>query len=116
MTSTWSGCSLHRRFSRFPCLHGFSGLTERQLAGWRILHAPSIIGGGSGLIAEAGEDFAMAAGTLAYDGLMGPAALRKLLTGSVPPRFDWSKLTGQFVLLVHRQGRTFLATDYFGAF
>jgi hypothetical protein len=101
----------HNQFAR----HGFSGLTERQLPGWRVLHAPYIIGG-PGLMAQAGEDFAMAAGTLAYNSLMGPAALRKLLTDCVPPRFDWSKLTGQFVLLMHRQGRTFLTTDYFGAF
>lgn len=95
--------------------HGFSGLQERRFAGWVLLHAPYIVGGPE-LFASEGEDFALAAGTLAYDGLTGPAALRKLLAEADPLRLDWSRLAGQFVLLLHRGGRTFLATDFFAAF
>jgi hypothetical protein len=95
--------------------HGFSNLQERRFPGWASLHAPYIVGGPE-LFVRDGEDFALAAGTLAYDGLIGPAALRKLLAEADPPRFDWSRLAGQFVLLLHRGGRTFIATDFFAAF
>lgn len=95
--------------------HGFADLQEKRFAGWALLHAPYIVGGPM-LYAEAGADFALAAGTLAYDGLTGPAALRKLLAEADPPHFDWSRLAGQFALVLHRGGRTFVATDFFAAF
>ncbi len=101
----------HDQFVR----HGFSGLVEKRIPGWRILHAPYIVGGPE-LVAERGDDFAMAAGTLAYDGLMGAAGLAALLAEARLPDLDWSKLAGQFILLLHQRGRTFLVTDYFGAF
>jgi asparagine synthase (glutamine-hydrolysing) len=95
--------------------HGFSGLQERRFPGWALLHAPYIVGGPE-LFASQGEDFAVAAGTLAYDGLTGRAALRKLLAEADPRRLDWSRLAGQFALVLHRSGRTFIATDFFAAF
>lgn len=95
--------------------HGFSDLTQTRFPGWVLLHAPYIVGGPQ-LFAQQGEDFAVAAGTLAYDGLTGPDALRKLLAEAEPPHFDWSRLAGQFALILHRGGRTFVATDFFAAF
>ncbi|HEY0269940.1 MAG TPA: hypothetical protein VGC10_03015 [Sphingomonas sp.] len=95
--------------------HGFPAPTEKHIPGWRILAAPYIVGGPE-TFAEAGEDFAAVAGTLAFDGLMGAPALRALLAEAKPPSLDWSRLGGQFILLLHKEGRTFLATDYFGAF
>lgn len=95
--------------------HGFAAPRERRIAGWRMLHSGYIIGGPE-TMAEAGEDFAIVAGTLAFDGLCGAAALRALLAEAQPPRLDWSRLGGQFILLLHKSGRTFLAGDYFGAF
>ena len=96
--------------------HGFSGLQEKRFPGWALLHAPYIVGGPQMFAEEANGDFALAAGTLSYDGLTGPAALHRLLAEAKPPHFDWSKLAGQFALLLHRGGQTFVACDFFAAF
>src|SRR5262245_2841801 len=95
--------------------HGFTNCTEHQLPGWRLLHAPYILGGPDTLLAE-GDDLAAVAGTLTCDGKMGREALRALLGMTELPKPDWSRLGGQFVALVRRAGRTFLFTDYFAAF
>lgn len=95
-------------------VHGFRDFREMALPGWRLLHAPHIIGGPESLLAR-GEDLVAVAGTLAFDGLIGRAALEALLDGwSGAP--DWSRLGGQFAALVHKGGRTFAFTDWFGAF
>jgi len=86
---------------------GFSALVERHVPGWTILHAPYIIGGPE-LVAESGDSFAIAAGTLAYNGQMGPAALKEWLAESRLPHFDQSKLAGQFGAVLHQRGRTFI--------
>src|SRR5687767_14153772 len=95
--------------------HGFSGLTERSLPGWRLLHAPHVIGGPESLF-EDGDDMVAVAGTLTWDDLMGRPALEALLRDSSLPEPDWSRLGGQFVALIRRQGRCFLLTDHFAMF
>ena len=95
--------------------HGFSALVERHVPGWTILHAPYIKGGPE-LVAESGDNFAIAAGTLAYDGQMGPAALKGWLTELRLPHFDRSKLAGHFGAVLHQRGRTFILGDYFACF
>jgi asparagine synthase (glutamine-hydrolysing) len=95
--------------------HGFSTLVERHVPGWTILHAPYILGGPE-LVAESGDSFAIAAGTLAYGGRMGPAALEGLLADSRLPHFDKAKLAGQFGAVLHQSGRTFIVGDYFACF
>ena len=84
--------------------HGFTGCTEHELPGWRLLHAPYIIGGPETLLAE-GDDLAAVAGTLICDGKMGREALRALLAMADLPKPDWSRLGGHFVALVRRAGR-----------
>lgn len=96
-------------------LHGFPECTETSVPGWRLLHAPHIIGGSESFLAD-GEDFVGVAGTFTYDGTMGRPALEALLRTISLPSPDWSRLGGQFVALVRRRGRTFLLTDYFAAF
>lgn len=96
-------------------LHGFSGLAEKALPGWRLLHAPHIIGGPESLL-ELGDDLVAVAGTLTWDDLMGRPALEALLRDIRLPDPDWSRLGGQFVALVRRGGRTFLLTDHFAMF
>ena len=95
--------------------HGFAGLAEHGIPGWRLLHAPHILGGPESLFVD-GDDLVAVAGTLVYDGLMGRPALEKLLGSIALPAPDWSRLEGQFILLVRKSGRTFLLTDYFAAF
>jgi hypothetical protein len=95
--------------------HGFSGLVEKALPGWRLLHAPHIIGGPQSLL-EDGDDLVAVAGSLTYDGLMGRPALEALLRTVSLPEPDWSRLGGQFVALVRRGGRGFLLTDHFAMF
>lgn len=95
--------------------HGFSSVAERSLPGWRLLHAPHIIGGPESFLEE-GEDLVAVAGTLTFDDLMGRPALEALLREVSLPAPDWSRLGGQFVALVRRQGRCFLFTDHFGMF
>lgn len=96
-------------------LHGFPAGAERSLPGWRLLHAPHIIGGPESFLAE-GNDFVAVAGTLTYDGAIGRPALEALLRTIRLPSPDWSRLGGHFAALVHRGGRTFLLIDYFAAF
>jgi asparagine synthase (glutamine-hydrolysing) len=96
-------------------LHGFSGLSNARLPGWRLLHAPHIAGGPESLLVQ-GEDLVAVAGTFTCDGKMGRPALEGLLTMMSRPNPDWSRLGGQFVAFVHKSGRSFLFTDYFGAF
>ncbi|HYD36979.1 MAG TPA: hypothetical protein VEA60_05165, partial [Allosphingosinicella sp.] len=48
-------------------LHGFHSLVEKAWPGWRLLHAPPILGGPESLH-EAGGDLVAVAGTLTYDG------------------------------------------------
>jgi len=95
--------------------HGFSTPVERHVPGWTILHAPYIIGGPE-LVAESGDSFAIAAGTFAHDGRMGPAALQGWLEAARPPDFDRAKLAGQFGAVLHHCGRTFILGDYFACF
>jgi hypothetical protein len=90
--------------------------TARGQFGRHGFSRPTYIVGGPELFVQDGNDMAIAAGTLGYDGLIGKAALGKLLAEADPLRLDWTKLTGQFALLLHRGGRTFLATDFFSAF
>jgi asparagine synthase (glutamine-hydrolysing) len=96
-------------------LHGFSNLTERQLPGWHLLHAPHIIGGPESLLIE-GDDLVAVAGTFTCDGMMGRKALQALLDMRSLDEPGWSRIGGQFVALVHKGGRTTLFTDYFAAF
>lgn len=101
----------HDQFAR----HGFSALVKRHVPGWTILHAPYIIGGPE-LVAESDDSFAVAAGTLAYSGRMGPAALKGLLAEANLPHIDHTKLAGQFGAVLHQRGRTFVLGDYFASF
>ena len=95
-------------------LHGFSGCSEHRIGGWRLLHAPYILGGPETLLVE-GDDLVAVAGTLTCDGKMGRPALEALLAMN-PAEPDWTRLGGQFGALVRRGGRSFLLTDYFAAF
>lgn len=95
--------------------HGFANCVEHGFPGWRLLHAPHILGGPQNLLIE-GDDFVAVAGTLTVDGVMGWPALQALLRAVNLPLPDWTRLGGQFVALVRRSGRTFLLTDYFAAY
>lgn len=93
--------------------HGFADPVELRFPGWHLLHAPHIIGGPDNLLVE-GEDLVAVAGTLTCDGKLGRPALAALLAMAGAP--DWSRLGGQFVALVVRNGEARLFTDFFGAF
>jgi hypothetical protein len=95
--------------------HGLSAIAEKALPGWRLLHAPHILGGPDSVYEE-GDDLVAVAGTLTYDDLMGRPALEAMLRNVSLPEPDWSRLGGQFVALVRRQGRIFLLTDHFAMF
>jgi hypothetical protein len=96
-------------------LHGFGSMTETELPGWRLLHAPPIIGGPDCLLVQ-GDDLVAVAGTLTCDGKIGRPALEALLAMAAAGRLDWSRIGGQFVALVRAVGQTLLFTDYFAAF
>ncbi|TFI59031.1 hypothetical protein E2493_07215 [Sphingomonas parva] len=95
--------------------HGLAAPAERAVPGWRVLHAPHVLGGPETFL-EQGEDFVAVAGTLTCDGRIGRPALAALLSMDLSHGPDWARLGGQFAALVHRRGRTFLFTDYFAAF
>jgi len=95
--------------------HGFTRFTPIATPTYRGFHV-GYIHGGLDTIATDGEDFVAAAGTLVYDGLLGRPALARLLADFAFPFTDWSRLSGQFALLIRKHGRAFALTDYFGAF
>ena len=95
--------------------HGFAAPSGLAVPGWRILHAPPILGGPESLLAD-GEDFVAVAGTPVCDGRIGRPALEILLRDIALPRPDRDRLGGQFVALVRRGGRAFLVGDFFAAF
>ncbi len=95
--------------------HGFTRFSDIAGGGRRGFHV-GYIHGGPETCMRAGEDFAAVAGTLVYDGTMGTVALDALLADFTFPFSDWTRLSGQFALLICKEGRLFALTDYFGAF
>lgn len=95
--------------------HGFREIREFAVGDWTLLHAPHIIGGPESLLVR-GDNLVAVAGTLVCDGRMGVPALEAMLDLALVPQPDWSRIGGQFVALVRTNGRTFLFTDFFGAF
>jgi asparagine synthase (glutamine-hydrolysing) len=95
--------------------HGLPAVTTLELDGWRALHAAPRLGGPDTLLTR-GDDLVAVAGMPIVDGLIGRAALERLLEPGVVPDIDGRRIEGQFVALVRRAGRTFLFGDYFGAF
>ncbi len=95
--------------------HGFAAPTAFETPTHIGFHTGFIHGGPDGFFRR-GSDFVAVAGTLVYDGKMGTPALAALLDAFSLPFSDWDRLAGQFALLVHKNGRTLVMTDYFGAF
>ena len=95
--------------------HGFATLTPLRTATHAGFHAEPIHGG-IGCLHRSGDDFVAVAGTLVHAGKIGAAALAALLDDFRFPFNDWPNTTGQFAALVHKGGRSFLFTDFFGAF
>ncbi|ODP38059.1 asparagine synthase C-terminal domain-containing protein [Sphingomonas turrisvirgatae] len=95
-------------------MQGFASPIEAALPGWTLLAYPHVIGGPQGWLDD-GKVQVAAAGTLAVDGRLGREALAAL-AGMDPLALDWTRIAGQFVALVRRDGRTFLFGDYFSAF
>lgn len=94
---------------------GFAAPAALAVPGWTLLHFPYVQGGPAMRLVR-GADFVCAAGTLCFDDRMGEPALAALLDALDPLRPDWSRLRGQFALVLRKGGRTFLLTDYFAAF
>ena len=95
--------------------HGFAAPTEFRTATHAGFHVRYILGGAETFVRR-GEDFVAAAGVLAYRGRIGAEALTLLLDAFAGPFDDWESIDGQFALIVHKGGRTWALTDYFGAF
>lgn len=96
-------------------LHGFTRFTPIRSAAHAGFHAAPIHGSHA-CVHRDGDDFIAVAGTLIHGGKFGEAALRTLLGDFRFPFEDWSNTTGQFAAIVHKGGRTFAFTDFFGAF
>ncbi len=95
--------------------HGFIEFSPIRTTHHKGFHAASIHGGPATFYRD-GEDFIAIAGTFMHDGKLGIPALKAMLAEFRFPFTDWDSVTGQFVALVHKAGRTYLLTDFFGAF
>ncbi|MBV7255554.1 hypothetical protein KCG44_02010 [Pacificimonas sp. WHA3] len=95
--------------------HGFRNFTDICVPGFAGFHTPPFHGGPESLFIS-GDDLIAVAGTMSYDGKLGTKALSALLADFSFPFTDWTRIRGQFVLLVKKAGRAFLITDYFAAF
>lgn len=94
---------------------GLAAPTRHSFPGWSLLHFEPPSGGAGGLLV-AGDDLVAVAGTLVFDGRLGAPALAALLHETQLPALDWSRIGGEFVALVRKNGRAFLFGDYFAAF
>lgn len=95
--------------------HGFTRYERLDCPPFHGFHAEPIHGGLATFYRQ-GDDFVAVAGTLVFDGMLGEPALARLLGAFSFPYGDWDRLRGQFALLVRKAGRTYLLTDFFGAF
>jgi|TARA_R100000501_G_scaffold1440_2_gene4364 asparagine synthase (glutamine-hydrolysing) len=95
--------------------HGFGTTTPIGGAGFTGFHAAPFHGGPDSFHAD-GDDVIAVAGTLSYDRKLGRPALSALLRDFQFPYTDWTRLHGQFILFVRKNGRAYLLTDYFAAF
>ncbi|MEM8695542.1 MAG: hypothetical protein AAGE05_05920 [Pseudomonadota bacterium] len=95
--------------------HGFDAMEELSFPGWRVLHAPYIQGGPDNFF-QRGEDCIGFAGSFVFDGKIGRPALEAALAEMNPLALDWSRIGGQFVMLVRKAGQAFLFADWFAAF
>ncbi len=94
---------------------GFGPPTAPTLPGWQVRHWGYAKGGPDTLLID-GEDFAAIAGTMTVDGLMGRAALARLIAMMAGGTINWQRIGGQFTALVRSADRTWLFTDFFAAF
>lgn len=99
-----------RQFAR----HGFGDPNRIRLNGWEALHFEPIAGGPETLLIRENGTVAVA-GNIVVDGLTGKDALERLLEMRFPA-VDWSRIDGQFVVLVQKHARVFVLADYFAAF
>ena len=95
--------------------HGFRDFTPIAAAGHCGFHV-GYIHGGPRTIARVGEDWIAVAGTLVYDDAIGEAALTRLLADFRFPFQDWTRISGQFALVVCKNGRAYAIGDYLGSF
>ncbi|MEG3088890.1 hypothetical protein [Sphingomonas sp. PB4P5] len=95
--------------------HGFADPTAFAVPGWQALHWPPMTGSVPTMLVR-GDDRVVVAGTLVYDGLIGAAALARLLDTAALPSIDWSRIGGEFVAMVRQGGRNFLFCDYFASY
>jgi asparagine synthase (glutamine-hydrolysing) len=110
----FSEAALARARHQFS-LQGSKDCSELEIPGWKILHTPYVQGGPDTLLVSQ-DGIVAIAGTLTCNGRIGAAALQALLDMPNLEKPDWSRIGGHFVAFVHRAGRSFLFTDYFGAF
>ncbi|MFV0625078.1 hypothetical protein ACBY01_13860 [Sphingomonas sp. ac-8] len=94
---------------------GIGTVSAHAFPGWSLLHFASGQSESAGLLVE-GDDLVAVAGTLVFDGRIGPPALAAFLRETPLPQLDWSRIGGEFVALVRRGGRNFIFADYFAAF
>lgn len=94
--------------------HGFRSFSTLALDDYRGFHCQPIHGGPAALWQQGG-DLVAYAGTLVYRGRTGHAALAALHADFSFPFDGWTDLSGQFALLVVKDGRSYLLGDYFGA-
>ena len=97
------------------CGHGFASMAECRLPGWRMLYASYVHGGPENFLAQ-GDDFIAFAGTFSWDGKIGRPALDAALASLDPLRLDWGRIGGQFTMVIRKQARAYLFTDWFAAF
>ena len=94
--------------------HGFGAAAAIAFPGWRGFHHGYVQGGPATFHRE-GEDFVAVAGTLTYGGRIGQGALAALLAEYDGGDPDWSRLGGQFSVLVVKRGHAWLFCDWFAA-
>lgn len=95
---------------------GFAAPTRRQAAGYELILAPKMISPTPQLFEDAAGNFALATGTLFYQGQFGAPALERLLADAMGDGIDDAALCGSFALLTHLNGRLELIIDALGSY
>ena len=95
---------------------GFSAPTIRDAGSWRLYLFPKIVSPIPNLHIDDNGDFCAATGTLLYRNMMGNGALKRLLADHRGAGIDWTKIFGQYAIILWANGKLEMIGDPVGTY
>jgi hypothetical protein len=95
--------------------HGFGRTFDVEADGYRILAHRRLNGTAPDMAILEDGDFALASGTLLFDGMSGEKALRGFHAAFDPARPPWERTRGHYAVILRKAGALHLVTDALGS-